>query len=239
MKLNHFLRNFFPLWSIAVSILMMNLSLISCASRPKSESTSKTIEIFEGKAQIHNLNSGKKDNVDFVIQGLSPSRLRFDFYGIFGIPVGTLILNPSQVGVLLHTKKTYYSAAPKSEALTPLIKVNLDPKILYLLAWDAEGFVKNQKLSNWKCSYRDAYLDKCISTDNVFTITWSERSSPRKRIIISGQGVEIQFLIKDYKTKDILWSDDLNKGSSEESNPFHFEPPDDYKLVQIERGSSE
>lgn len=187
-------------------------------------------EIWSGKMLLQDLRRGKRDVVDWDFLGLGGTSLRADFTGPLGVSLAHLVLDSDSMTLLLPREKKFYSGIANSKVIQRLTKMSIEPGLLKFFVWE-----RNPELYGLVCeSDLSLRFTKCQHKN--FTMTFAERDSVKKRISVKSNHWEIQFLVKDYKTKPLSSDQNISQadlGSEAVStNVFKLPVPEGYQYIQ-------
>lgn len=171
--------------------------LASCATQPVAIEGTKIRGHWETKALIRDFKKQKNTSLSIDFISIWSDRLRAEVTGPFGVSVASLVINKGQLQLAVHTQKKFYSGKVSERSLVGLIGFPLDPKILINVLFDMPPGG-----SAWLC-HKDAagIVMDCKNSENEISVHWTERKGELKRVVISREDYEIQFLVKDFNTK--------------------------------------
>jgi hypothetical protein len=169
---------------------------LGCASAPVSLGSSTEGE-WSAKMLIKDLKENQSHILNAEIKAIQPGHLRMDVMTTLGIHVFSLALNNENMTYLVVREKKYYTGPLSSRAMASILKINLDPRILFSLL-----FNQIPKDTTYACVSDDQGLPKvCEDKKTRIKISWLEKDSEKQIINIHHDRASIQLSLKLLKTK--------------------------------------
>lgn len=171
---------------------------------------------------VRDLKSGRANKGSMDVIAHKPQQLRMEITGPFAIPLASFAMDQNKATCAVHTEKKYFSGAATPESLANVMKVEFNPKYFLNMFFDEPIAEKN-----WSCLQgSDKLVSKCERLSDKTSVEWKERSGERKRLVVLGNGFEIQILVKSFTTN-------VQALSSNGDNLFLIQPPSGYKTINF------
>lgn len=150
------------------------------------------------------------------IYALKGQKLRTDLISPIGDHLGSLILTGKKVHILDVPNRKYYVGKPSETALTPLINIPLDPRLLHNIVFENPI---NQK--GWKCKTEGDFLSECKSESKGLLVTWSNRAGSKRTVTFSHKTGSMQINFRKFDA------------AIEERIKFKFKVPKSFQKVKL------
>jgi hypothetical protein len=193
---------------------------LGCQSAPKKivgtelKDSTKTSGQWEAQALIANLTSKESQIVklDIINQGIT--NVRVEVSTSMGFHLASFVIKEKQLQYILPKIKSYYSGPMSVEAFRPVLKINLDPRLVM-------AAIANISYPDWSCLEVKGKLAQCTTKSNQ-KINWEYLDqSPLKKVKISDSKFEVQVAFKSYENKESI-----------NEKIFNLKFPSDYTLIR-------
>lgn len=129
-------------------------------------------------------------NVDFI--AVKPSKMRMDITTPVGAHVASITMNGNSMTYVVPQKKAYYQGQPTPQAFAKTLNFALDPKLIMNVLFDQPVQQKG-----WICKNEGEVVSECAQ--NNFKITWVNRRSKEKTVVISHSQYQIELKFHNFK----------------------------------------
>ncbi|MCB0356476.1 MAG: DUF4292 domain-containing protein [Bdellovibrionales bacterium] len=168
-------------------ILIFFIFLLACQTAPKRYQS-----VMEGEWQAKVLIKDKKQAqshiVNIAIKAIQNSALRIDVTTPAGLHVASLAMQGNELEYVLMQDKKFIRGRANPKALTPLIRVPMDPLILQNIVFDLPI-----ESANWKCQFDEKkYLTDCENKTEKMKIEWRDRKQTTKLVKVMHPLAELQ-----------------------------------------------
>ncbi len=116
-----------------------------------------------------------------------PRSMRIDVSAVLGIFIGSFTWNDSQMQVLLAREKKFITGPATSESMQELLKLPIDPVVLFNIFWD-----ENLSPKEWTCVQENLLPKNCKHKTLDILVTWQERSNHHRLIELDSPKVNAQ-----------------------------------------------
>jgi hypothetical protein len=205
---------------LKILIGLVIFHFFGCQSVPKKnkspviEISSKIMGQWEARALISNLDSKESQIVQLDIINQGSTNIRVEVSTSMGFHLASFVIKEKHLQYILPKLKSYYDGPMSEEAFRPVLKINLDPRLVL-------AAIANTTFSDWSCQEENGRLVQC-STKNKQKIEWEYLDqSPLKKVKISDSKFEVQVAFKSYKNKESI-----------NDKTFNLKFPSDYKLIR-------
>lgn len=205
------------------AIFVFSALFVGCATAPTQKSDGvvsaprPSYHEYEAKAQIQDKVKNTSHNVGIDIYTYANQAMRMDISSTLGISVAHLLLKGKDISYMVKPWSRYYYGASSENALSPLLKMKLDPNLFYAFLYDQPVVG-----SDWQCLFEKGLIRSCENKVQSLEINWQERDGKRRRVLVKSPRFEINFLIKDHRTIVEL-----------PAQTFVLEAPEGYKKIPL------
>jgi hypothetical protein len=193
------------------------LASFGCASAPPVFSNLNQGR-FKAKVLVRSSKEGKAQIVNADVRAINNEKMRIDVTSPVLTHLASLTLKGQELTFIVIPDKVGYRGQTGRNALAPILKVPIDPILLYNVFFDQP--VQNK---NWTCT-DDAkgLLAECKELRGSLKIKWVSRDREKRTIEITHATATMQINIYDYE-KDADLSD----------AKFDLKVPDSFKVIKI------
>jgi len=203
--------------------LVICLLFAGCVSAPVAYDSTKKTGHWESKVLVKDLRESKSNYVNIDFYAIQPDRLRAEVSATLGVSVASLAIDKNQITYAVHTQKKFYQGALSDRSIEPLLKVRMNPKILFYVLFD-----RPLPSPQWVCRLTSSGLpEQCDLSGHDYSVVWSERANENKRITIRSSTFEIQIVVKAF-------SGTLPTKVQKDPNFFTVTAPESYKSYQLQ-----
>lgn len=204
-------------------LLISIFNFAGCISAPHATfDSSKKKGSWETKVQVRDLKAMRSHHVSIDFFAIQPDQLRAEVAATLGISVASLAIDKNKITYAVHTQKKFYQGLVSESALEPLLKIRMNPKILFYVLFD-----RPLPTPQWNCKLNSVGLpDECRWVKGGYEITWSERREETKRISIRANEFELQILVKSF-------SPELPTKVEKDLRFFTVDAPESYEIHQL------
>lgn len=163
---------------------------------------------------VKNQKSNESQVFDLDIISSHPMPARLEVSTSLGIHLASVVIKEELIQISIPKQKKFYEGVSSRRALQPLLKVNIEPKLI-------SAAIYQESFPDWNCRADNAELVSCQTPDGD-EITWQKIDAYQRRVNIRGNGFEAQIHFKSYQKKS-----DLN------ATVFNLTPETDYKTYKL------
>lgn len=171
---------------------------------------------FSAKVLMRDKSTNKSGIVNLQFKGIKDQKLRLDILSPIQAHLASLALNGEELVYILPQEKRAYRGLASSNAMAHVIRVPLNPKLLYNIFFDLPIAEKN-----WSCTKdKNDLLAECRTVRGDLKIKWVSREKGQRVLEIEHAKAFLQINIHKYT------------GEVKPNDPkFNLKVPDSFKLI--------
>jgi hypothetical protein len=192
--------------------------LTSCATTAPTNFSQINQGRFKAKVLIRAPKDGKAQIVNADVRAVNNEKMRVDVTSPILTHLASLTLKGQNLTFIIVPDKVGYRGMSSRTALQPVLKIPLDPALLYNVFFDQP--ISNK---NWTCTQdTKGLIAECKELRGGLKITWVSRDRDNRTIEISHPSATMQINIYEFD-KDPDLSD----------AKLQLKVPDSFKMIQI------
>lgn len=196
---------------------MMLLLVSGCSTAPKDFS-SVTQGRFKAKVLIRSVKEGKAQVVNAEVRAVNNEKMRVDVTSPVLTHLASLTLKGQELTFIVVPEKIGYRGQSSRSALQPVLRIPLDPALLYNVFFDQPVAQKN-----WTCvNDEKGKLAECKEVRGSLKINWVSRDREKRTVEISHPSAKLQISIYEFHSNPDLTDEKLN-----------LKIPDSFKVIRI------
>lgn len=205
-----FIRQFF-LFASAVTFF-------GCATfAPQDFSKYKEGE-WQAKALVRDKKQSRSGIINLKIKALDGRKLRIDATSPVGTHLASVLLQDGELEYLSVQDKTLYKMRADRESLRRLLKVPLDPPVLYNILFD-RGIADK----NWSCSEdQKGRPQSCVELRTKLRVEWAQREGVKRVIDVEHPDATLQMNLYGFKKQVV-----------DPQNAFQLKVPPSFKAKKM------
>jgi hypothetical protein len=169
---------------------------------------------FEAKVLMRDKVASQSGIVNVKFKGVKDQKIRLDVLSPIQTHIASLTLNGEELSYILAQTKQAYRGMATASAMVPVIRVPMNPKLLYNIFFDQPIVEKN-----WSCTKdKNDLLKECKTKD--LKITWVSREGAARVLEIEHAKAFLQINIHKYGGE-----------VSPTDAKFNLKIPDSFKLL--------
>jgi hypothetical protein len=172
---------------------------------------------WDSKVLIKDLKRQKSFIVYMHANAVFNENLRVDLLSTIGTQVASIVLVGKDLKYIVVPQKRYFAGESSAESLRAVTSIPLDARWFYNVLFDRplEG-------PDWTCTKNsDGLVDKCQNSQLRLQIGWSDRTGPRKVVLIEHERGTLQINFQTFSPK-----------LDERPNLFALTIPSDYTRLK-------
>jgi hypothetical protein len=151
---------------------------------------------WEAKAMIKSLETGEASVVNLDVLAQKPQPMRVEVSTSLGIALASILIKAEEIEYIVPKQKKYYHGPISDQALFPILKIKVDPKLLWAAFFE-------EPYPDWNCKAENGLIQTCETPDGV-RLKWDREESVTKRVLISSSTYDVQVQIKKFIAKSSL-----------------------------------
>lgn len=188
-----------------------------CATAPVDYSQ-VTQGRFKAKVLIRPAKEGKAQIVNADVRAVNNEKMRIDVTSPIMTHLASLTLRGQELTFIVVPEKVGYRGQTGRAALQPVLKIPIDPALLYNVFFDQPVTQKN-----WTCTNDEkGKLAECKEVRGSLKINWVSRDREKRTIEISHASAKMQINIYEFNKNPDLSDEKLN-----------LKVPDSFKVIRI------
>ncbi|OFZ12251.1 MAG: hypothetical protein A2Z20_04370 [Bdellovibrionales bacterium RBG_16_40_8] len=181
---------------------------------PKKFSNYKEGE-WRGKALIRDKKEAKSSLVNLEVKAIDGEKLRMDITSPMGTHVASVLMKGSSLEYLNVSEKIVYRMQATRESLRGLLRVPIEPAVLYNIFFD-----RAIESKNWSCVLdKDRFLKNCKDLKSGLLIEWISREGAKRVISFQHATALVQINLYSFEGK-----------ISDRDKTFELKAPSSFKI---------
>lgn len=173
----------------------MAILLQGCASLTTKKFSEVESGQFESKVLVRDKVESKSGIVNVTFRGIKDKKLRLDVLSPLQTHLASLSLNGDDLKYILPPEKKSYRGIASAAAMQPILRIPMDPKLLYNLFFDIPISDKN-----WSCTQdKNGFLKDCQTMRGDLKIKWVSRSGEQRVLEVDHAKAFLQINIHKFK----------------------------------------
>ena len=196
-------------------MLASNAALIACSSKPVVP-VEKPIAQFSSQIRINDKVQNKEHVLSAQLKTFELS-LRADLTATLGVYVGSIVIQPQKLKMLLARERKFYETNNVHVSLQKFIGVDVKP------SWLA-AFIRDESPGKeFSCTFTfDQKPMHCVSTKEDLVMNWLLREDTQRVIVVKSPQFDLQISITDKQPK-----------VQDPSEVFRLEAPKGYQVLPL------
>jgi len=172
---------------------VMTFALAGCAMfQPKNFSKYSEGE-WQGKVLVKDKVENRSGIVNVKIKAIDGQKLRMDVTSAVGTHLASVLVNGNDVEYMNVAEKTVVITKASRDSLRTLLKIPIEPHILYNVFFDRP--IENK---TWSCSSEKGLLHSCKDRQTGVDIEWLSREGAKRTIALRHKVASVQINLYDF-----------------------------------------
>ena len=198
------------------TILCVLLSSFGCSTLQKKNFSELNSGAFEAKVLVRDKSESKSGIVNVQFKAVKEQKIRMDVLSPVQTHLASLTLNGEELKYILPQEKKAFRGVAAPQAMTAVLKMPLNPKLLYNIFFDLPISEKG-----WSCTKdKSDLLLECKTVKGDLKIKWVTRSAQQRVLEVEHAKAFLQINI--HKFKGEVKAND---------SKFDLKIPDNFKLI--------
>lgn len=161
--------------------------------------------------------SDRKGVVNVKFAAIDGDKLRLDVTSAIGSHVASMLVTQDKLQYLVVANKQMVESKPNKDAMAQILKIPMEPTVLYNVLFDRP--IENK---NWSCTNDEQnYLKQCKELRSKLTVDWKSREGHKRIIDIQHSSGSVQLNLTDF-----------NSSVSNPDQAFSLSAPASFKVIK-------